>query len=88
MEITLDVSEYNQSTGLPDKWIDGHRIEVKIDGGEVIIVANKAGLESLASHILALAQPTVPNDYHLHFSVSYGLDESSVDLILGKTDFA
>lgn len=88
MEITLDIPKYDRSSGLLLNWVDDHRIEVKIDNGEVVIFANRAGLESLANHIMTLAQSEVPNGRHFHLSGSAGLEETSVDLVLGKTDFA
>jgi len=88
MEITLDIPKYDRASGVLGNWVDDHRIEVRIDNGEVVIFANRAGLESLANHIMALAQREVPNGHHFHFSSSYGLEKNSVDLVLGKTDFA
>jgi hypothetical protein len=84
MEIKLEVPEYNPNTGLKYNWETGFDIEVKYEDGIVVLIANKAGLFSLANHLLNLAQEKIPLDYHLHFDESNSLDEGSVELIIQK----
>ena len=84
MEMTISVPEYEKDRGLWDQWYEGYEIEVLVENDEVLILANREGLKSLATHLLALSQDEVPRGYHLHFSSGYGLENGSVDLILGK----
>lgn len=62
----------------------GFDIEVKYENETVVISANKAGLFSLANHLLNLAQEEIPVGYHLHLDESNSLEEGSVDLIIQK----
>ena len=51
---------------------------------EILISANKAGLVSLANHLLALAQDDVKIGTHIHFDDLNSLEENSVGLIIEK----
>jgi hypothetical protein len=84
MEIKIDVPDYDSRFGLSDRWVDDYEIHVTFENGVVSIVANQEGLQSLATHLLALSQNEVRSGYHLHFDQSYGLEEGSVELVLGK----
>lgn len=78
------VSEFNKDTGFQFNWVHGFEINTEVNNEEIYIKANKAGLESLAGILLALAEDKVPNDYHLHLD-SYGsLEDGSIDLVLQK----
>jgi hypothetical protein len=67
MKINLDVPEYNPNTGVKYHWETGFDIEVKYENDVIVLTANKAGLFSLANHLLNLAQENIPLGYHLHF---------------------
>lgn len=67
-------------------WDEDARIEVRNLGGEVVIEANAAGLRTLASHLLTLAQDGVPDGSHLHLEDSNGLEDGSVGLVLERSD--
>ncbi|MBR6877944.1 MAG: hypothetical protein IKM95_00985 [Bacteroidales bacterium] len=64
-------------------WIDGYKINVAIDGNNVVITANKEGLLSLANHLKTLAEePT--NGAHFHLDEYNSLEDGSVALIVDK----
>ncbi|MEU7056112.1 hypothetical protein [Streptomyces sp. NPDC046197] len=67
-------------------WEEGARIEVRNLGGEIVIEANAAGLKTLASHLLTLAQDGTPDGTHLHLEVNNGLGAGSVGLVLERCD--
>ncbi|MEU1800085.1 hypothetical protein [Streptomyces sp. NPDC019937] len=68
------------------RWEEGARIEVRNLGGEIVIEANAAGLKTLASHLLTLAQDGTPDGVHLHLEENNGLEEGSASLILERCD--
>ncbi len=64
------------------KWEDGFKITVKTDGKETGIIANRAGLISLANILRTLADE--PDGSHIHLDAYNSLEESSAELILEK----
>lgn len=84
MEIKLDIPRYSQTTGLEYNWENGFEIVVKNLPNAVVISANKAGLLSLANHLLNLAQDEVPKGHHMHFDEVNSLEEGSLNLIVEK----
>jgi len=84
MEIKVEIPEYDPNTGIKYNWEPGFDIETKYEEGTVIFMANKAGLISLAKHLLNLAQDEIPLSYHLHFNENNSLNEGSVELIVQK----
>ncbi|MCR5068178.1 MAG: hypothetical protein K6A14_08990 [Erysipelotrichaceae bacterium] len=64
-------------------WVDGFEINVKTDGKEVCISANKEGLLSLANHLINLAWQS---DGHFHLDEGNSLEEGSAELIVEKRD--
>jgi hypothetical protein len=84
MEIKLEIPDYNPSNGISYNWQSGFEIEVKYKDSIVYIKANKAGLVSLANHLLNLAQDTIPSGYHINFDENNSLEEGSRDLIIQK----
>lgn len=85
IEVSLKIPEYDRYGGVRISWVDGHEIEVSIDGREVMIAANPEGLRTLAMQLLTLAQDQVPGGNHLHLSDDSGLDSGSLDLTLLRT---
>ncbi len=81
----VDVPEYNQERGLHAVWDRGFSIRSRVEDGEVVVVANTAGLVSLARHLLALAQPEVPDGSHWHFDDTNSLEDGSTGLIIQKS---
>jgi hypothetical protein len=83
MELKINIPEYS-GEGLRSEWEDGFEIEVKSDGDSIFILANKAGLVSLAKQLLTLAQDNVPSGFHFHFDDYNSLEEGSTELIIEK----
>lgn len=65
-------------------WVDGYVINVQVQGSEVVLSANEAGLLSLANHLIALSE-CEPGS-HVHLDKYNSLEDDSVDLIIGKID--
>ena len=65
------------------KWETDFTIEVKIVNGTAVISANKAGLISLANHLICLADGE-PGD-HFHLDENNSLEDGSAELIIEKT---
>lgn len=84
MKVVIDVPEYSSEKGLLYKWDEGYVIESKLAYGACVIRANRAGLVSLARHLLELAQDDVPAGYHHHFDDIGVLEPGSVPLIVEK----
>lgn len=84
MEIKLEIPEYKTDSGLKIDWEDGFIIKTNIEQGEINLVANKAGLISLAKQLLYLAQDNVPLNHHIHLDEFNSLEEGSVELVIQK----
>ena len=84
--ILPDTLEKQNSTCKKDcdelKWIDGFSITFRIDGSSALLSANKAGLLSLASHLIRLAEGN-PGD-HIHLDPYNSLEDGSDELILER----
>ena len=61
-------------------WVDGFKINVRIENGAAVISANKEGLLSLADHMKSLAEE--PPGTHIHLDAYNSLEEDSSELIL------
>ena len=86
MKQEIEIVQYDANKGIQFNWEENFEIEVKNEGGEVIISANNEGLLSLAKHLLTLAQKEVPIGAHIHFDEYNSLEEGSYDLIIEKRD--
>ena len=64
------------------KWKNGHRIEVRVDHGAVIISANREGLLSLAEQLTALAGGAPGS--HIHYDEYSSLEDGSAEMILER----
>jgi hypothetical protein len=84
MKTEINVPEYTASQGLRTEWDYGFTIAAQIQDGGVLIKANRAGLISLARHLLTLAQEQVPTGHHIHLDDSNALEDGSCELILEK----
>lgn len=84
MKVEIELEDYKKENGLQLKWENGFCIEVKADGGEVLVSANRAGLISLANHLLTLAQEGVPEGSHIHLDEYNSLEENSAELVIEK----
>ena len=84
MRIIIDIPDYSPDQGIKYKWEDGFEIHVKIDGQQVVISANKAGLNSLANHLINLAQIDIPAGHHMHLDEFNSLEQGSAEMIIEK----
>jgi hypothetical protein len=76
------VPRYDGAT-LRFSWTEDYVLKVRVDGSEIVIEGDAAGLENLARHLLTLAQPGVTSGSHLHLEPGTGLDEGA-SLILER----
>jgi hypothetical protein len=85
MKLEIEIPEYNESNGMKLEWEDGFKIEVQEQSPRSILIkANKAGLFSLARHLLALSVSSIPAGYHLHFDDLNSLEDGSCELVIEK----
>jgi len=66
------------------KWEEGFEIAVDVQGGEVVLSANEAGLRSLANHLISLADDKSCGA-HFHLDENNSLEQGSAELIVQKT---
>ena len=66
------------------EWKDDSAIQVRIENGETIISANRAGLLSLAGQFIALAEE--PAGAHIHYDRWNSLKEGSTELIVERIE--
>lgn len=83
-KVKIKIPEFSLSEGMSYHWENDFEIESKIEDGVIKIIANKAGLISLANHFLNLAQDEIPFGHHLHFDQYNSLEDSSVEIIIEK----
>lgn len=83
MEHIVHVPDYRSGGGLLLSWDENFEIAVSVSGAEVAIKANRAGLVSLARHLLTLAQDEVHEGAHIHLTADQEI-ESDHDLILER----
>jgi hypothetical protein len=86
MEIIVEIHEYSPERGLHLTWQYAPTIVVQVVGGATVVKANSAGLRTLASHLLTLAQSEVPAGRHIHYDDSTSLEDGSSELILERMD--
>lgn len=85
MKIEIEPEDDRKETGMHLRWESGYCIKVEKSENEVLILANKAGLISLANHLLALSQDEITEGTHIHLDEYNSLEENSVDIIIEKT---
>ncbi len=66
-------------------WIDGFRIEVALQGGGVVVSANREGLLSLANHLQALCEEPA-RGAHFHLDANTALEDGSLELIVERVE--
>lgn len=84
MKRIIEIPEYNPNRGIILNWTSDFEITVDTDGNQVHISGNSAGLESLANHLLNLAQDNVPAGTHIHLDEYNSLDDNSAELIIER----
>jgi len=84
MIITLDIPEYFTDKGVKEIWGEHFQISTRLFENEFLITANKAGLISLATQLLTLAQDDVLSGTHIHYDAYNSLENDSVAFIIQK----
>ena len=84
MKRIIEIPEYNPKRGIILNWSRDFEITVDTDGKQVHICGNPAGLESLANHLLNLAQDNVPAGTHIHLDDYNSLNDNSAELIIER----
>lgn len=82
MRYELEIPDYSPKKGLTLSWTEGHLIFVQKTPRGVAIIANRAGLRSLAGHLLNMAQEGVLTGHVLYLDEDGGLEPGSVQLAL------
>lgn len=84
MELVIKIPDYKKEEGLKVQWESGFIIETKYNDDKIVLKANKEGLISLATHMLALANEEIPSGYHIHYDETNSLEKGSLELIIEK----
>jgi hypothetical protein len=84
MVLVLEIPEYEEREGIKIHWEYGFEIFTSGSDNEISILANKAGLTSLAIQLLTLAQDNVPTGSHIHYDKHNSLESGSKEFIIGK----
>lgn len=84
MKVEIELEDYSKEEGIKLKWERGFNIKIERKGDEVLILANKAGLISLANHLLTLSQDEILEGAHIHLDENNSLEQSSLDVIIEK----
>ncbi|MBP0969391.1 MAG: hypothetical protein J5744_04525 [Oscillospiraceae bacterium] len=66
------------------RWVDGFKIDVKVEDGTVVISANREGLLSLARQMEDLAE-MCPGT-HIHYDEYNSLEDGSNEIIIALTE--
>lgn len=84
MEKIVNIYDWSPEQGMRFNWEYGYTIKVEVNNNKVTIIANEAGLVSLANHLLNLAQSGIPSNYHFHLDDYAALEKGSNELIIEK----
>ena len=66
------------------EWLDGCTIKVGVKDNEVTLSANRAGLLSLANHLMTLSQE--PAGSHIHYDSFNSLEDGSAELVIESVE--
>ncbi len=80
----IESCKYDPKKGFEYHWESGFEIKVIESDNQLTIVANKAGLISLATQLFTLAQDDVPINTHLHLDEYNSLESGSRELVIQK----
>ena len=64
------------------KWEDGFTVSTRVEGGAIVLRANREGLLSLANHMREMAEH--PGRDHIHLDQYNSLEDGSAELIIEK----
>lgn len=81
----INVPSYSPA-GVPLEWDKDFEIAVAVlEDGVIRIVANRAGLRSLARMLLTLSEDVVPSGTHVHLDEYNSLEQGSAELIVERS---
>jgi hypothetical protein len=83
---SIEVGTYDEEKGLHLVWTPDFLIEVVAGPREVTIKANRAGLRTLAAHLLALAGEDVPPGVHIHLEPGLELEPESSPMVFDRIE--
>jgi hypothetical protein len=83
---SVEVGTYDAAEGLHLVWTPHFLVEVIAGPREVTVKANRAGLRTLASHLLALAGEDVPPGVHIHLEPGLELEPGSSPMIFDRIE--
>lgn len=86
MKVELHVPDYSPQQGFRLEYEDEYTIETQIEGGVIIVKADRGGLVTLARLLLTLAQPSVPVGYYADLDDWSGLQAGSCRLTFVKRE--
>ena len=78
----MNVPGYSAESGVTLEWDHGFSITCTFEDGEATISGNRAGLRSLARHLLVLSQEAVPVGTHIHLDDQNALEPDSIGLVI------
>jgi len=84
MQRFIEIGEKSTDGSFRLVWEDGYEIHSAIQGDEIIIKANRQGLRTLASHLMALAEEDVSSGYHIHLDDLNSLEDGSYGIVLER----
>lgn len=64
------------------EWVDGFKIQTRVEYDTVVISANREGMLSLAKQLVALAD-RAPGD-HIHYDENNSLETGSAEMIIER----
>jgi hypothetical protein len=83
-KVTVEIGGFNAERGLELVWENDARIKLEKRFEWVVLIANAAGLRTMASHLLSLAETGVTSGHSLHLDDSNGLEPGSIGVILQR----
>ena len=85
MEIVVNIPDYDEN-GLDVTWETDSKYEIKVEGNNVVILANKSGLVSFAKQMLYMAYNNLPLGSHVHYDSFFTHNPSSnFELVIEKS---
>lgn len=72
--------------GLHLDWQPDFLIGLRMEGEQVVLYANAAGLRTLADHLVALASEECPPGHHTNYEDDESLEKGSPALMILKVD--
>ncbi|WP_216625402.1 Imm32 family immunity protein [Paenibacillus phytorum] len=82
MKIEIEIPEYTPEKGLKIYWKDNFQIKATSLGSDFVIEANKEGLISIATQLLAMAYNNVPSGFHIHYEDGTCLEDGSARFVI------